>query len=45
MFSIYMALMRNIIDSNPSSIEEVVEKHEWKDSIMEEYQSITKNDV
>jgi len=40
-----MALMSNIIDSDPSTFEEVVEKHEWKDVMMEEYQSIMKNDV
>jgi hypothetical protein len=37
--------MRNIIDSEPSTFEEVVEKKEWKDAMMEEYQSIMKNDV
>jgi hypothetical protein len=45
MFSSYVALMSNIIDSEPSTIEEVVEKQEWKDAMMEEYQSIMKNDV
>jgi hypothetical protein len=44
-FSRYVALMRNIIDSEPSTFEEVVEKQEWKDAMMEEYQSIMKNDV
>jgi hypothetical protein len=45
MFSSYVALMSNIIDSEPSTIEEAVEKQEWKDAMMEEYQSIMKNDV
>jgi hypothetical protein len=45
MFSNNVALMRKIIDLNPSTIEEVVEKKEWKDSMMKEYQSIMKNDV
>jgi hypothetical protein len=45
MFSSYVALMCNIIDSKPSTIEEAVEKQEWKGAMMEEYQSITKNDV
>jgi hypothetical protein len=45
MFSSYVALMSNIIDSEPSTIEEVAEKQEWKDAMMEEYQSIMKNDV
>jgi hypothetical protein len=37
--------MKNIIDSKPSTFEEVVEKTKWKDYMMEEYQSIMKNDV
>jgi hypothetical protein len=45
MFSSYVALMRNIIDSEPSTIEEATEKQEWKDAMMEEYQFIMKNDV
>jgi hypothetical protein len=45
MFSGYVALMGNTIDSEPSTIEDVVEKQEWKDAMMEEYQSIMKNDV
>ena len=44
-FSSYVALMSNIIDSEPSTFEEAVEKQEWKDAMMEEYQSIMKNDV
>jgi hypothetical protein len=28
-----------------STMEEAVEKQEWKDAMMEEYQSIMKNDV
>jgi hypothetical protein len=45
MFSIYVALMSNIIDSEPSTLEEAAEKPEWKDAMMEEYQSIVKNHV
>jgi hypothetical protein len=45
MFSSYMAMMNNIIDSEPSTIEEAAEKQEWKDTMMEEYQYIMKNDV
>jgi hypothetical protein len=37
--------MRNIIDSKPSSFEEVTSQPVWKDAMMEEYQSIMKNDV
>jgi hypothetical protein len=45
MFSSYVALMSSIIDLKPSTIEEVVEKQEWKDAMMDEYQSIVKNDM
>jgi hypothetical protein len=44
-FSNYVALMSNIIDSKPSTFEDAAEKPEWKDAMMEEYQSIMKNDV
>ena len=37
--------MSNIIDAEPSSFEEVVEKKVWKDAMHEEYQLIMKNDV
>jgi hypothetical protein len=37
--------MRRIIDSEPSTYEEDSKKQVWKDSMMEEYQSIMKNDV
>jgi hypothetical protein len=45
MFSSYVVLMSNIIDSDPSTIEEVSQKKEWNDSMMEEYRSIMKNYV
>jgi hypothetical protein len=44
-FSSYMELMSHIIDSKPSSYEEAVCQQVWKDAMMEEYQSIMKNDV
>jgi hypothetical protein len=44
-FSSYVALMSNIIDSEPSSFEEATGQQVWKDAMMEEYQSIMKNDV
>jgi len=44
-FSIYMTLMSHIIDSKPSSYEEPAGQQIWKDDVMEEYQSIVKNDV
>ena len=40
-----MALLSDIIDVEPSSFEEAVEKKVWKDAMDEEYQSIMKNDV
>ena len=40
-----MALLSDIIDAKPSSFEEAVEKKVWKDAMLEEYQSIMKNDV
>jgi hypothetical protein len=44
-FSSYVALMSNIIDFEPSSFEEAIGQQVWKDAMMEEYQSIMKNDV
>jgi hypothetical protein len=37
--------MSSIIDSEPSSFEEATGQQVWKDAMMEEYQSIMKNDV
>jgi hypothetical protein len=37
--------MSKIIDSKPSTYEEVAKQQVWKDAMMEEYQSIMKNDV
>jgi hypothetical protein len=44
-FSSYVALMSKIIDSEPSTYEEAAKQQVWKDVMMEEYQSIMKNDV
>ena len=44
-YSSYMALLSDIIDVEPSSFEEPVEKQVWRDAMQEEYQSIMKNDV
>ena len=41
----YVALMCDIINKEPSNYEEATEKKEWKDSMIEEYKSIMKNDV
>ena len=44
-FSGYFALMSHILDSEPSSYEEAVSQQVWKDAMVDEYQSIMKNDV
>ena len=44
-YSSQMALLSDIIDAEPSSYEEAIEKKVWKDVMLEEYQSIMKNDV
>ena len=41
----YVALLCDFIDKEPSSYEEAAEWKEWKDTMIEEYQSIMKNDV
>ena len=41
----YVSLLCDFIDKEPSNYEEAVEKKEWKDAMIEEYQSIMKNDV
>ena len=43
--SVYVSLLCDIIDKEPSNYEEVAEKKEWKDSMIKEYQSIMNNDV
>ena len=44
-FSSYVALMSYIIDLEPTTYEEESNHQVWKDAMMEEYQSIMKNDV
>ena len=41
----YVDLLCDIIDKEPSTYEEVAKNKEWKDSMIEEYQLIMKNDV
>ena len=43
--SSYVSLLCDIIVKEPSNYEEVVEKKEWKNAMIKEYQSIMKNDV
>ena len=38
-------MLCDIIDKEPSNYEEAIEKKEWKDVMIEEYQSIMKNGV
>ena len=40
----YVSLLCDIIDKYPSKYEEATKKKEWKDAMIEEYQSIMKND-
>ena len=41
----YVALLCDFIDKKPSNYEEATEMKEWKDAMIEDYQSIMKNDV
>jgi hypothetical protein len=44
-YSIYVACLCDIMDAEPSSYEEDVEKRVWKDFMGEEYRSILNNFV
>jgi hypothetical protein len=44
-YSSYVALLCDIIDVEPTCYEEAAEKKVWMDAMIEEYQSIIKNDV
>jgi hypothetical protein len=44
-FPNYVALMSSIIDAKPSSYEEAASEQVWQDAMVEEYNSIMKNDV
>jgi len=44
-FSSYSALMFHIIDSEPSCFDEANKLQVWRNAMMEDYQSIMKNDV
>ena len=41
----YMDLMCDLVDKEPTCFEEAIKKKEWVDAMVEEYQSIIKNDV
>jgi hypothetical protein len=44
-FCSYIAMVSGINESKPSTFEEVVGRQVWRDTMMEEYNSIMKNDV
>ena len=44
-FSSYLTLLCGIIDQEPVSYEEATKKKVWQDAMIEEYQSLMKNDV
>ena len=44
-YSSYVELLCDFINKEPSNYEEAAEWKEWKDAMIEEYQSIIKNDV
>ena len=41
----YMDLICDLIDKEPTCFEEAIKQKEWADAMVEEYQSIMKNDV
>ena len=41
----YMALMSDLVHKEPTCFEEATKQKEWVDAMIEEYQSIIKNDV
>jgi hypothetical protein len=43
-FPNYIEFMSSVIDVEPSSFEEAVDKHVWHDAIIEDYTSIMRND-
>jgi hypothetical protein len=44
-FCSYIVMVSSIRESEPSTFEEATGRHVWRDSMMEEYNSIMKNDV
>ena len=44
-FSSCMDWMCDLIEKEPTLFEEAIQKKEWMNSMIEEYQSIIKNDV
>jgi hypothetical protein len=44
-FSNYTALMCDLLEEEPTCFEETIQRKEWVDAMIEEYQSIMKNEV
>ena len=44
-FSSYATYMTKLLDEEPTTIEEAVQKGQWKEAMMEEHQSIMQNEV
>jgi hypothetical protein len=44
-FSSYVAYMTKLLDEEPTTFEEAVQKGQWKEAMTEEHQSIMKNEV
>jgi hypothetical protein len=44
-FTSYARLMTSLVNAKPSTFEQAIKKKQWKEAMMEEYQSIMKNDV
>jgi hypothetical protein len=44
-FCSYITMVRSIREPEPSTFEEVTSRQVWRDAMMEEYNSIMKNDV
>ena len=44
-FSSYATYMTKLLDEEPTTFEEAIQKKQWKEAMMEENQSIIKNDV
>ena len=40
-----MALMYDLVDKEPTCFEEAIKQKEWNDAMVEEFQSIIKNNV
>ena len=44
-YTSYMALMTELVDTEPSSYEEAASQQVWQDAMVEKYSSIMKKDL